>query len=67
MTTNLVTNVSVFSIDFDLLHKKEFPSDIYIVDYDLIFNGKILILIIEDFANYTREIMVVDFLTNEFI
>jgi hypothetical protein len=67
LATDLVTQLSVFSIDFKLIYTKEFPSDVYIVDFDLIFNGGILILIIEDCISNTRDFMVIDFTQNEYI
>ena len=67
LATDLVSKLAIYSIDFKQIYKKEFPSDVYVVDFDLIFNGGILILIIEDCTMYTRDLMVIDFTQNEYI
>jgi hypothetical protein len=62
-----VSLLRIFSYDLKLIYEKTFLSDYNVVDFDLMYDGTILILIIEDCILKTRELKILDFKSNSYI
>lgn len=67
VATNLVSELKIFNHKMELIYTRNFESDIYVVDFELMFNHQILVLICEDCINNTREVMAINYANNEYI
>ena len=50
-----------------VIYEKTYPEDVRIVEYDLMHNSQIIVMIIEDIVSLTREITGVSWQTGEYI
>ena len=46
----------VYSFDLKLLYEYKFPSDVAVIDFDLMYDGSILIMIVEDTLTSKRKL-----------
>lgn len=67
MTTNTISTLKIFDENWEEIYFRKFEADIYIVDFDLMYNNSILMLICEDVTTTTREVMAIDFRKGEYI
>ncbi len=65
MATDTVSLLRIISYDMQhIVYETKFPSDVYVVDFDLMYDGNLLILIIEDCNTGIRELSILDYQTN---
>jgi len=67
VATGTVSLLRILSYDLKLIYETTFPSDVYVVDFDLMYDGSILVLIIEDCTSTARELSILDFKSNSYI
>ena len=67
VATDVVSLLRIFSYDLKQIYEAKFPSDVYVVDFDLMYDGGILILIIEDCNTSIRELSILDYMSNQYI
>ena len=67
VATDVVSLLRIYSYDLKQLYEAKFPSDVYVVDFDLMYDGCILILIIEDCNTSVRELSIIDYISNQYI
>ena len=64
---NVVSLLRIYSYDLEQLYEGKFASDIRVVDFDLMYDGGILILIIADLKKDVRELSILDYMSNQYI
>lgn len=67
VATDVVSLLRIYSQDLKQLYEAKFPSDVYVVDFDLMYDGGILVLIIEDCNTNIRELSILDYMSNQYI
>jgi hypothetical protein len=56
ISTDVVSKLRVYSFDLKLLFEKLFPIDLTVIDFDLMYDGSILLMIIEDSNTSDRKL-----------
>ena len=59
--------ILILNDDLVQLFEKTYPNDMFIIDYELMYNASILVLLIEDNEFLTRELVVINYKTEEYI
>lgn len=67
MATDELSLLNIFDENLELIYTHTYASDIYIVDFELINDLSLIVLICEDCTTNEREIMVVDYVGGEFV
>jgi hypothetical protein len=69
LATNIETVLTIIeeTKEMEVIYRRTFASDVFIVDFELIYDCSILVLIIEDCTTNTREVNAIDYSSGEYV